>query len=178
MAGIKKVINFFSIIILPFTAIIVVPLSVLLLTYSKFSWHLKFPLILLPLIIGSLLLMPGIYLLIITNNLFHTTGKGTLAPWNPPKLLVIKGPYKYIRNPMIGAVLLILLGEVTITGSVILFSWFAVFLIVNIVYFICSEEPALVKRFGNDYKKYKEAVPMFIPKFKKIKDILSKKKAN
>ena len=103
--------------------------------------------------------------MVITNNLFHVIGKGTLAPWNPPKLLVIIGPYKYIRNPMIGAVLLILLGEVTITGSVILFSWFVVFLITNVIYFIYSEEPALVKRFGSDYKKYKEAVPMFIPKF-------------
>ncbi len=77
------------------------------------------------------------------------------------------GPYKYIRNPMIGAVLLVLLGEALITGSVILFSWFIIFFIINIIYFKYSEEPALVKRFGNDYKKYKESVPMFIPKFKR-----------
>ena len=162
----KKISGFFSIIILPFIAIIAVPLLVLLLTYSKFSWHLNFPLILLPVIFGSLLIISGIYLLVITNNLFYIIGKGTLAPWNPPKLLVIMGPYKYIRNPMIGAVLLTLLGEALITGSVILFSWFVIFFIINIIYFIYSEEPALVKRFGNNYKKYKKAVPMFIPKFK------------
>ena len=168
MAGIKKITSFFSILILPFTAIIAVPLLVLVLTCNKFYWHLNFPLILLPVIFGSLLILPGIYLMIITNNLFHVIGKGTLAPWKPPKLLVIVGPYKYIRNPMIGAVLLILLGEVIITGSVILFSWFVIFFVTNVIYFIYSEEPALVKRFGNDYKKYKEVVPMFIPKFNRF----------
>lgn len=166
MDRIKKILCFFSIIILPFTVIIFVPLLILVFTYNKFSWHLNFPLILLPVIFGSLLIISGIYLLVITNNLFHVIGKGTLAPWLPPKLLVIIGPYKYIRNPMIGAVLLILLGEVIITGSVFLFSWFVIFLIINIIYFIYSEEPALVKRFGNNYKKYKKTVPMFIPKFK------------
>jgi protein-S-isoprenylcysteine O-methyltransferase Ste14 len=159
----KKISGFFSIIILPFIAIIVIPLLILIFTY-KFSWHLNFPLILLPVIFGSLLIISGICLLIITNKLFCIIGKGTLAPWNPPKLLVIIGPYKYIRNPMIGAVLLILLGEVIITGSVTLFSWLVIFLITNVIYFIYSEEPALVKRFGSDYKKYKESVPMFIPK--------------
>jgi protein-S-isoprenylcysteine O-methyltransferase Ste14 len=162
----KKISGFFSIIILPFIVIIVIPLFILLFTFNKFSWRLNLPLILLPVIFGSLLIISGIYLLVITNNLFHVIGKGTLAPWNPPKLLVIIGPYKYIRNPMIGSVLLILLGEALITGSVILFSWFAIFLITNVIYFIYSEEPALVKRFGSDYKKYKESVPMFIPKFK------------
>ena len=161
----KKISGFFSIIILPFIVIIVIPLLILVFTYNKLSWRLNFPLILLPVIFGSLLIISGIYLLVITNNLFHVIGKGTLAPWHPPKELVIIGPYKYIRNPMIVAVLLILFGEVIITGSVILFSWFIIFLITNVIYFIYSEEPALVKRFGSDYKKYKEAVPMFIPKF-------------
>jgi protein-S-isoprenylcysteine O-methyltransferase Ste14 len=105
------------------------------------------------------------YLFIITNKLFHAIAKGTLAPWNPPKKLVVIGPYKYIRNPMIGAVLIILLGEALIAGSVILFSWFVIFLIINIIYFKYSEEPALLKRFGIDYKKYKETIPMFTPKF-------------
>lgn len=146
--------------------IIIIPLVILVFTYNKFSWHLNFLLILLPIIFGSLLIIFGIYLLVITNKLFHTIGKGTLAPWNPPKKLVVIGPYKYIRNPMIGAVIIILLGETLISGSVILFSWFVIFFIINIIYFKYSEEPVLVKRFGGDYKKYKETVPMFTPKFK------------
>lgn len=169
----KKISGFFYIIILPFTVIIVILLLILVFTYNKFSWHLNFPLILLPIIFGSLPIISGIYLLFITNNLFHVIGKGTLAPWNPPKLLVTIGPYKFVRNPMIGAVLLILLGEALIIGSVILFSWFVIFFIINIIYFKYSEEPVLVKRFGSDYKKYKKTVPMFIPKFK-IKKLIDK----
>src|SRR4030065_2915384 len=176
----KKNTLFFSIIIFAFIVFIVIPLLILVFTYNKLSWRLNFPLILLPVIFGSLLIIPGIYLLVITNNLFHVIGKGTLAPWHPPKELVIIGPYKYIRNPMIVAVLLILFGEVIITGSIILFSWFIIFLITNVIYFIYSEEPALVKRFGNDYKKYKETVPMFIPKFivKKSRSFLYKNNLN
>jgi len=166
MEIIKKISGFFSIIILPFTVIIIVPLLILVFTYDKFSWHLNYPLILLPVIFGASLIISGFYLLVITNNLFYIIGKGTLAPWNPPKKLVIAGPYKHIRNPMIGAVLLVLLGEVIIAGSIILFSWLVIFFITNVIYFIYSEEPALIKRFGIDYKNYKELVPMFIPKFK------------
>ena len=166
MNNTKKISIVFSILILPFTVSVVIPLVILVFTYYRFSWYLDFPLILLPAIFGFILIIFGIYLLIITIKLFHDIGKGTLAPWNPPKELVFIGLYKYIRNPIIGAVLLVLLGEVIITGSIILFSWFIIFLIINIIYFIYSEEPALVKRFGNNYKKYKKTVPMFIPKLK------------
>jgi len=166
MNNTKKISIVFSILILPFTVSVVIPLVILVLTYHKFFWHLDFPLILLPAIFGFISIMFGIYLLVITVKLFHIIGRGTLAPWNPPKNLVVIGPYKYIRNPMIGAVLLVLLGEIIITGSIILFSWLIIFFITNILYFTYSEEPGLIKRFGNNYKNYKQTVPMFIPRLK------------
>ena len=166
MNNTKKISIVFSILILPFTVSIVIPLVLLVLTHQRFFWHLEFPIILLPAIFGFSSIMFGTYILVITIKLFHNIGKGTLAPWNPPKSLVVIGPYKYIRNPMIGAVLLVLLGEVIITGSIILFSWLILFLITNIMYFIYSEEPELIKRFGNNYKNYKKTVPMFIPRLK------------
>lgn len=165
MGNINKKYIIFSALILPFMVSIVIPLVMLIFTYNRFSWHLYFPLILFPTIFGFILIILGIYLLVITIKLFHNIGKGTLAPWDPPKKLVVEGPYKYIRNPMIGAVLSILLGEALTAGSLILFSWFIVFFIVNTIYFVYSEEPGLIKRFGDDYKKYKKNVPMFIPKF-------------
>lgn len=165
MGNINKISIISSIIILPFMVLIVIPLIILIFTYNRFSWHLDFPLIIIPIIFGFLLIILGIYLLVITIRLFHNIGKGTLAPWNPPKKLVVTGPYKYIRNPMISAVLSILIGEAIIAGSLILFSWFIVFFIVNIIYFVYSEEPKLIKRFGYDYKKYRKNVPMLIPKF-------------
>jgi protein-S-isoprenylcysteine O-methyltransferase Ste14 len=166
MDNTKKISMVFSILILPFMVIVVIPLFILLFTVYRFSWKLDFPLILLPTIFGFILIIFGIYLLIITIKLFYDSGKGTLAPWDPPKNLVIIGPYKYIRNPMISAVLLVLLGEAMITGSVILCIWFVIFIIINIIYIIYSEEPELIKRFGNDYIRYKNTVPMFVPKLK------------
>jgi protein-S-isoprenylcysteine O-methyltransferase Ste14 len=162
----KKISIVFSILILPFMVLVVIPLLILIFTVYRFSWKLDFPLILLPTIFGFILIIFGIYLLIITIKLFYGSGKGTLAPWDPPKKLVIIGPYKYIRNPMISAVLLVLLGEAMITGSLVLCIWFVIFLIINIIYIIYFEEPELIKRFGNDYIKYKNAVPMFVPKLK------------
>ncbi len=153
-----------SAILLPFTVTIIIPAILYIFTYRMFSWNIGLPLILLPLIAGLILIGAGIYLMIETNRLFYTTGKGTLAPWAPPKKLVIKGPYSYVRHPMIGAVLLILLGESVATGSLIIFGWFAAFLTGNIIYFINIEEPVLEKRFGDEYRKYKNDVPMFIPK--------------
>jgi protein-S-isoprenylcysteine O-methyltransferase Ste14 len=104
--------------------------------------------------------------MITSIRLFHKKGKGTLAPWKPPRKLVISGPYRYIRNPMISGVLLILLGEAMVTISLVLFLWFLFFLIINITYFLLIEEPELLKRFGKDYARYKKNVAMFIPRFR------------
>jgi protein-S-isoprenylcysteine O-methyltransferase Ste14 len=61
--------------------------------------------------LGLFVLMIGLSLLVITIRLFARIGKGTLNPMDPPKKLVIAGPYRYVRNPMITGVLLIQLGE-------------------------------------------------------------------
>lgn len=121
MGNINKI-SIISSIILPFMVLIVIPLIILIFTYNRFSWHLDFPLIIIPIIFGFFLIIFGVYLLVITIRLFHNIGKGTLAPWNPPKKLIVIGPYKYIRNPMISAVLSMLIGEAIIAGSLILFS--------------------------------------------------------
>ena len=52
-----------------------------------------------------------------TNRLFATIGHGTLAPWNPPEKLVVRGVYRHVRNPMITGVFCILLGEAVFFGS-------------------------------------------------------------
>ncbi len=162
----KKISIAFSVLILPVMVIAVIPLIILIFTFNRFSWKLDFPLILIPKISGFILIILGIYLLIVTIKLFHDIGKGTLAPWDPPKKLVVIGPYKYTRNPMITAVLLILIGEAVVTGSILLFFWFIIFLIINIIYISYSEEPTLIDRFGSKYIKYRKKVPMFIPKLK------------
>jgi protein-S-isoprenylcysteine O-methyltransferase Ste14 len=107
---------------------------------------------------------PGLVLMIATIRLFVTVGKGTLAPWEPPQKLVVRGVYRYVRNPMISGVGLVLLGESVLTASLPLCGWFLVFLAVNSVYIPLSEEPGLVKRFGEEYLNYKQNVPRWIPR--------------
>ncbi len=91
-------------------------------------------------------------------------GNGTPAPWDPPKKLVIRGPYRHVRNPMITGALLILLAEALLFQSWPLSVWMAVFFIGNTVYFRFIEEKGLEKRFGDDYRKYKARVPRWVPR--------------
>jgi protein-S-isoprenylcysteine O-methyltransferase Ste14 len=118
------------------------------------------------LILGMLLIFWGLLFLIYTNKLFLEIGKGTLVPWDPPKKLVVEGAYRYVRNPMISSVLMIVLGESLIFSSIELFLLFMLFFIVNHIYFVYSEEPGLIKRFGEDYVEYKKNVPRWIPRLK------------
>jgi protein-S-isoprenylcysteine O-methyltransferase Ste14 len=115
-------------------------------------------------IMGVICVILGLLLMVATIRLFVTIGKGTLAPWEPPQKLVVRGVYRYVRNPMISGVLLVLLGESLLTASLPLFSLFIVFLVVNSVYIPLSEEPGLVKRFGEEYLTYKRNVPRWIPR--------------
>jgi protein-S-isoprenylcysteine O-methyltransferase Ste14 len=67
--------------------------------------------------IGALVLVAGLALFAWTVALFVQIGRGTLAPWDATRRLVVEGPYRYVRNPMITAVLTILLGEALTLGN-------------------------------------------------------------
>jgi protein-S-isoprenylcysteine O-methyltransferase Ste14 len=97
-------------------------------------------------------------------KLFNGHGKGTAAPWAPPKFLVIAGPYKYVRNPMIISVLMMLAGEALLLNSIHIFWLLMLFLFANMIYFPCFEEKGLEERFGTGYLEYKHNVPRWIPR--------------
>ena len=82
-------------------------------------------------LVGAVLIAAGLALVGWTVSLFAREGRGTLAPWDPTTRLVVEGPYRHVRNPMISGVLAILLGEAVLFGSVALLAWFAVVLAVN-----------------------------------------------
>ncbi len=96
--------------------------------------------------------------------LFLRRGRGTPAPWDPPRRLVVAGPYRHVRNPMIIGVLLMLAAEALLFRSWALAVWWAVFLAGNALYFPLIEEPGLVKRFGENYLAYMAHVPRWIPR--------------
>lgn len=113
---------------------------------------------------GVGLITTGLAMWLWTVRLFARIGKGTLAPWDPPRHLVVEGPYRHVRNPMISAVLAVLMGEGLAFGSSAILIEAAVFVAVNWAYFVLHEEPGLEKRFGDEYRAYKRAVPRWLPR--------------
>ena len=118
------------------------------------------------LIAGVLCFVGGIALFAATLFLFATRGRGTLAPWDPPARLVVAGPYRYVRNPMIAGVIFIIISEALIFRSLALAEWAALFLLINAIYFPLLEEPQLEARFGVEYRRYKRHVRRFIPRLR------------
>jgi protein-S-isoprenylcysteine O-methyltransferase Ste14 len=116
-------------------------------------------------IAGILLLGSGLSLFLYTVFLFQKIGKGTLAPWSAKQKLVVVGPYRYCRNPMITGVLFMLMSEALLFHSTNILIWAATFFTINTVYFILSEEPRLLAQFGNEYLEYKKHVPRWFPRF-------------
>lgn len=156
-----------AIITLPVTSTIIIPTVILLLTFwFEVWWFSLFPLNLTVIVVGCGVIALGLLLVIKTNLIFAKIGKGTLAPWDPPKNFVISGIYRYVRNPMIIGVAIILSGEALLFGSLVTFIWVICFLVGNHVYFIKKEEPGLETRFGSKYLLYKKNVPRWIPRLK------------
>ena len=117
-------------------------------------------------IIGILILILGIILFTKTVFLFFKFGNGTIAPWNPPKKFIVRGPYRYVRNPMLIGVNLILISEYLILNSLIIFIWSSIFIVINLIYHKFNEEKKLELRFGNSYTEYKKNVSAWIPRIK------------
>ncbi len=115
---------------------------------------------------GVLVFAVGLALFAASLHHFATRGQGTLAPWDPPKNLVVSGPYRYVRNPMISGVIFVLFGEAMLLVSWAHARWAAAFLLINLVYIPLLEEPLLIDRFGEAYREYRRHVWMFLPRLR------------
>ena len=153
-----------DILLLPFTMSVVIPYFI----YNPQRQLVQEPNPVMK-ICGLVVGLSGIFMLAFTISLFGRFGRGTLAPWSPTQKLVVVGPYRYCRNPMITGVLAILLGEAGFLNSVDILRWAGLFFIINTIYFIVKEEPDLEERFGEEYRRYKQNVPRWIPNFRPYK---------
>jgi protein-S-isoprenylcysteine O-methyltransferase Ste14 len=115
-------------------------------------------------VIGALLIGIGLALVAWTVWLFASVGRGTLAPWDPTSRLVVAGPYRHVRNPMITGVGTILAGQALLFRSWGIAIALAVFALVNAIYFPLVEEPGLRRRFGAEYEEYCARVPRWLPR--------------
>lgn len=113
---------------------------------------------------GWVLAVPGAALGLTCVWLFLTSGKGTPAPFDPPKVFVASGPYRYVRNPMYVGAILALAGGGLIVGSYSILILAAVFwgLVHGLV--LLHEEPALEQRFGDSFVQYKRQVNRWLPR--------------
>lgn len=96
---------------------------------------------------------------------FASAGKGTPAPIDPPKRLVARGLYWFVRNPMYVGVLLALLGEAWLFGSRTLLVYAAIVFACFHLFVTLYEEPALKRKFGEPYSNYLARTPRWIPRF-------------
>ena len=150
---------FKAVMALPFQVTVVIPLILL---YCS-GWQPD-NMVLWTFFLGIAVFFAGLLLAVSTIWLFSKLGNGTLAPWDPTSKMVITGPYAYVRNPMITGIVLILIGEALMLASWVIGLWAVVFLIINMFYFVLSEEPDLRKRFGQEYEEYSRNVPRYIPR--------------
>lgn len=145
-----------SILILPFTVVVIVPAVLLRRELRPLATPVQ--------AFGLVVVALGLMLVIYTISSFARRGRGTLAPWDPPRRLVISGVYRHVRNPMISGVLLILAGESLVFRSAAVAAWATVAFLINALYIPLVEEPGLARRFGADYEAYRHHVPRWIPR--------------
>lgn len=153
-----------SVLALPFNVLVTIPAVLLWLAPWQLAFGLGVPGIVAGGALGLCSATLGLTLMVKTIRLFARRGRGTLAPWAPTAHLVVEGPYRHVRNPMISGVAFVLLGEALAAGSLPVLGWFGLFLLVNGIYMPLSEEPGLIKRFGDEYRDYAEHVPRWIPR--------------
>lgn len=115
--------------------------------------------------IGWIIILFGAFVFIWCYVLFISVGKGTPWHFDPPKELVIAGPYAHVRNPMECSLLMIILGQCILFLSKALVFYLIVSFLVLHARQILVDEPALRKRFGAAYDRYVRSVPRWIPRF-------------
>ena len=114
-------------------------------------------------LLGWPVLLFGAVVLLWCVRDFYRIGKGTLAPWDPPRKLVILGLYRFVRNPMYIGVLGCVAGWTLIAGSPVLGVYTVVVAIAFHLRVIFYEEPTLARKFGDDWQQYRTTVNRWLP---------------
>lgn len=117
-------------------------------------------------LVGLLSMAVGAGLLATCVWEFARSGGGTLAPVDPPRELVVRGLYRYVRNPMYLSVTAIVLGEALLARSRALFLYWAVWFLAANLFVLAYEEPTLRRRFGASYEAYARGVGRWLPTFR------------
>lgn len=117
-------------------------------------------------ILGFVMIIPGFFFAIWSNYTLYREGKGTPVPTEAThtEQLVVEGPYKYSRNPMIFGTILIFIGFGLIFNSIFFTTIISCIITISLYLEVkLWEEKNLEKRFGKEYLEYKQKVSIIIP---------------
>jgi len=113
---------------------------------------------------GAALIALGVPLLLDSFARFALQGRGTPAPVLPTEQLVVTGLYRYVRNPMYVGVVMVVLGQGLVIGSLAVLAYAAALLMTFHVFVMAYEEPKLRQTFGAEYERYCRNVSRWIPR--------------
>ncbi len=149
-------------VLLPGTVVVLVPMRLLGRSGGRFDiGYLRFG--------GLLLILVGGPTLLWCIWDFAHVGRGTLAPIDAPRFVVRSGPYRWVRNPMYVANLLILTGEGILFHSWAILAWAAVIALAFHLFVVLYEEQSLSGRFGAAYEEYRRTVPRWWPAVRRVR---------
>jgi protein-S-isoprenylcysteine O-methyltransferase Ste14 len=153
-----RVVVWMVIVLVHGSVIVLIPYLLLCANIQLFSGDLGVIRLLgfMPIVLGGLVVFWSVWDLTFT-------GKGTPAPFDPPKEVVVRRLYCFVRNPMYLGDLLVLVGESLLFESAILLIYAALMLCVFHLFVVLHEEPTLKRKFGESYERYRKVVPRWIP---------------
>lgn len=119
---------------------------------------------------GAVVAALGAALVVVCFVLFVRDGRGTPAPVAPTEELVVRGPYRVVRNPMYVGVAAAIAGQAVAFRSPALTGWLIVFLFAVTTFVKLYEEPTLTEQFGSPYDRYRGEVPGWWPRLRHPRD--------
>jgi protein-S-isoprenylcysteine O-methyltransferase Ste14 len=113
---------------------------------------------------GGILTAAGAATLLSAFAQFALEGRGTPAPPAPTDQLVVRGPYRYVRNPMYLAVLAVIAGQALLLSRPVLLTYAAFVAAAFVAFVHLYEQPTLARRYGEQYQAYLRDVPGWLPR--------------
>ena len=117
-----------------------------------------------PQIAGMILVTIGTVIALWCVFAFVFVGKGTPAPFDPPRKLVVRGPYRFVRNPMYIGAGMTLAGAALYYQSLSILIYACLFFLITHLFVVLYEEPTLRQTFGSDYEAYCGRISRWLPR--------------
>jgi len=121
-------------------------------------------------VLGAVLIATGAAVLLTAFAQFAIQGRGTPAPPAPTEQLVVRGLYRYVRNPMYLAVLAVITGQALLLSRPVLLGYAAAVAAAFVAFVSGYEQPTLARRYGDQYQAYRQAVPGWWPRLRPRSD--------